>query len=162
MIAVNTIEAWQAAAIMPVMHAAFDPALGEAWTLPQMREAMIVPGTHLFVAGAREIPVGFALSRTIFDATELLLLAVDPAHQRSGVGRDLVTGLIAHARAANVAAVFVEVRADNAARRFYTQLGFNEIGHRKNYYRRASGDYSDAVTMALQLQDPGFADTCAR
>lgn len=161
MIAVSRIEAWQAAAIMPVMQAAFDPALGEAWTLPQMREAMIVPGTELLVAGVRDTPAGFALSRTIFDSAELLLLAVDPVHQRSGIGRALVSGLIEQARMAGVASIFVEVRADNAARRFYTELGFNEIGYRKNYYRRATGDYSDAVTMAIELQEPGFANTCA-
>ncbi len=162
MIAVNRIEAWQAAAIMPIMQAAFDPASGEAWTLPQMREAMIVPGTQLFVAGVRDMPAGFALCRTIFDAAELLLLAVDPIHQGGGIGRALVLGLIEYAHPMGVASIFVEVRADNPARRFYAHLGFNEIGYRKNYYRRATGDYTDAITMALELQNPVFADTCTQ
>jgi [ribosomal protein S18]-alanine N-acetyltransferase len=136
---------------MPIMHSAFDPAFGEAWSLIQTREAMIVPGTQLFVAGDAETPTGFALARTIFDATELLLLAVDRTHQRNGVGRDLVSGLIAEVRPIGVMAIFVEVRADNGARRFYTRYGFRDIGYRKNYYRNSAGDYSDAVTMELKL-----------
>lgn len=151
MTAIRTIEAWQAAMIMPVMQSAFSPAYGEAWTLAQTREAMIVPGTTLFVAGDGDAPSGFALARSIFDSTELLLLAVDPQHQRSGIGRRLVTGLIETVKPIGVDCVFVEVRSDNAARRFYTQLGFNETGYRKNYYRNANGRYSDAITMALQL-----------
>jgi [ribosomal protein S18]-alanine N-acetyltransferase len=152
MIEIRKIEAWQAAMIMPIMQNAFDPAYGEAWSLAQTRESMIVPGTQLFVAGESDVPTGFALSRTIFDATELLLLAVDPACQRNGVGRDLVSGLIAEVRPIGVMSVFVEVRADNGARRFYTRLGFQDIGYRKNYYRNAAGDYSDAVTMERILQ----------
>ncbi len=162
MMAVRVIESWQAAAIMPVMHNAFDPAFGEAWSLAQMREAMIVPGTAIYVAGTADSPAGFALSRTVFDATELLLLAVDPDHQRSGIGRGLILALINDVGAIGVHSIFVEVRADNGARRFYTQLGFSEIGHRKNYYRRSTGEYSDAITMALNLQDQAIADTCTR
>jgi [ribosomal protein S18]-alanine N-acetyltransferase len=148
---VRKIEAWQAASIMPVMHNAFEPAFGEAWSLAQTREAMIVPGTQLFVAGEIDTPTGFALARTIFDATELLLLAVNPSHQRNGVGRNLVSGLIAEVKPIGVMAVFVEVRANNGARRFYTHIGFRDIGYRKNYYRNSAGEYSDAVTMELKL-----------
>lgn len=149
--AVRKIEAWQAAAVMPIMQSAFDPTFGEAWSLAQTREAMIVPGTDLFVAGDADVPSGFALARTIFETTELLLLAVDPMSQRNGVGRSLISGLIAEVKPIGVMAVFVEVRTDNGARRFYNRLGFCDIGYRKNYYRSATGDYSDAVTMELKL-----------
>lgn len=160
MIAIRHITAYNAASIMPVMQRAFDPAYREAWTLAQTREAMLIPGTALLTAGAADAPLGFALARSIFDATELLLLAVDPARQRSGVGRSLIEALIAEGRAIGVRSVFVEVRSDNLARFFYMKSGFVEIGSRKNYYRNATGQYSDAVTMALEIQDKAIADTC--
>jgi hypothetical protein len=37
--------------IMEVMEAAFDPAFGEAWTRPQVEDALILPNTHYLLAG---------------------------------------------------------------------------------------------------------------
>ena len=72
---------------------------------------------------------------------EIHTVGVDPAYQRIGIGRGLMTRLLDHADGA----VFLEVRTDNEpAITLYQSLGFVTIGVRKRYYR-ASG--ADAYTM---------------
>jgi ribosomal-protein-alanine N-acetyltransferase len=66
-----------------------------------------------------------------------------------GLGRRLMTRLITHAAAENIASIFLEVRASNQeARLFYETFGFQEIGKRKNYYQHPQ---EDAVLMALKV-----------
>jgi [ribosomal protein S18]-alanine N-acetyltransferase len=151
MIPIHRMERAQVAAIMPVMTAAFDPQYGEAWNFAQCRDVLAVPGTFLLAAGPADQPVGFALARTVFDQTELLLLAVMPSAQRSGIGAMLLRATADHARATGATSLFVEVRSENSARRFYTQNGFTDIGIRKNYYRNAQGQTADAITMSCIL-----------
>lgn len=74
---------------------------------------------------------------------EIHTIGVDPAHQRHGIGRGLMTELLGHAGAD--ATVYLEVRTDNEpAIALYRSLGFVTVGLRKRYYR-ASG--ADAYTM---------------
>lgn len=74
---------------------------------------------------------------------EIHTIGVDPAHQRRGIGRALLDGLLAAADAIG-ATTFLEVRVDNApARELYRGVGFEVVGTRRRYY--ASG--ADAHTM---------------
>lgn len=73
---------------------------------------------------------------------EIHTIGVDPAYQGRGVGRAMLTELLAFA---DGGVVFLEVRTDNAAAiDLYESTGFVTIGLRKRYYR-ASG--ADAYTM---------------
>jgi ribosomal-protein-alanine N-acetyltransferase len=71
---------------------------------------------------------------------EIHTIGVDPAHQRRGIGRELLRGLLVVADAA-AAAVFLEVRTDNdAARALYEDEGFTVVGLRKRYYQPSGAD----------------------
>jgi [ribosomal protein S18]-alanine N-acetyltransferase len=71
---------------------------------------------------------------------EIHTIGVDPAHQRRGIGRALLRGLLAVADEA-AATVFLEVRTDNdAARALYEAEGFTVVGLRKRYYRPSGAD----------------------
>jgi [ribosomal protein S18]-alanine N-acetyltransferase len=71
---------------------------------------------------------------------EIHTIAVDPAHQRRGIGRELLGGLLAVADAEG-ATVYLEVRTDNeAARALYEAEGFTIVGLRKRYYRPSGAD----------------------
>ncbi|HYH32117.1 MAG TPA: ribosomal protein S18-alanine N-acetyltransferase [Pseudonocardia sp.] len=71
---------------------------------------------------------------------EIHTIGVDPAHQRRGIGRALLRGLLAVADEVG-AAVFLEVRTDNdAARALYEAEGFTVVGLRKRYYRPSGAD----------------------
>jgi [ribosomal protein S18]-alanine N-acetyltransferase len=80
---------------------------------------------------------------------EIHTIAVDPAHQRRGVGRALLRELLAVADAAR-ATVFLEVRTDNdAARAMYEAEGFHVVGLRRRYYRPSG---ADAHTMRREAR----------
>jgi [ribosomal protein S18]-alanine N-acetyltransferase len=79
---------------------------------------------------------------------EIHTIGVDPAYQGQGIGRRMMTELV---ELASGAAIFLEVRTDNAAAiGLYESLGFVNIGLRRRYYR-ASG--ADAYTMQRPPQE---------
>ena len=72
--------------------------------------------------------------------------------QGSGLGSRLIRYVTARARKKGAERVFVEVRRDNPALKFYAFHGFTKMGERRNYYRRLDGGASDAITLAVLLE----------
>lgn len=85
---------------------------------------------------------GFLVYRCLGEGeSELLNLAVDPAHRRQGIARRLLA-LLPPGR------TFLEVRASNAAAiALYQAAGFTEAGCRKAYYTKP---LEDGIVMARQ------------
>ncbi len=80
----------------------------------------------------------------------ILNISVAPAQQGQGIGRRMLQHIIATARG-RAETVFLEVRPSNAtAIALYEDMGFNEIGIRKDYYPAENGR-EDAIMFALQL-----------
>jgi ribosomal-protein-alanine acetyltransferase len=108
------------------------------------------PETDVVVARAASGIVGFAVTEFQFDTrrAHLVLLAVEPAFRRRGVGVALFRWLEKLARLGGIAQLRLEVRADNeAARAFYLDLGFRATELRRGYYdgRR------DAISMTRRI-----------
>lgn len=141
--------------IMAVMQAAFAPEYGEAWTRRQVEDALLLGACHYGLIaqhGAEPAPeepaAGFYLARNGYEEEELLLLAVDPAYRRLGLGRKLLDRFAAAARANGAQQLLLEMRRGNPAEALYRGFGFSQIGERPNYYRSASGERIDAITFA--------------
>lgn len=100
-------------------------------------------------------PHGFALVSVIApDQAELLTLAVDPAHQRGGLGLRLMQNWMT---ALPVQSAFLEVASDNEpAIALYRRCGFAVCGTRRGYYRRAGGGRVDALAMRTSLTKGQF------
>lgn len=95
--------------------------------------------------------VAFAITQVVLDEATLFNIAVDPAWQRKGLGRELLDYLIAALEQSDVLTLWLEVRESNqGARALYERLGFNEVTVRRNYYPCATGR-EDAIVMALPL-----------
>ncbi|MCT4705339.1 ribosomal protein S18-alanine N-acetyltransferase [Enterobacteriaceae bacterium H11S18] len=93
----------------------------------------------------------FAVTQVVLDEATLFNIAVDPAWQRRGLGRQLLEHLIRELEAKDVFTLWLEVRASNtAAIALYESLGFNEATIRRNYYPTKEGR-EDAIIMALPL-----------
>ncbi|MFG1173859.1 ribosomal protein S18-alanine N-acetyltransferase [Erwiniaceae bacterium CAU 1747] len=93
----------------------------------------------------------FAITQVVLDEATLFNLAVDPAYQRRGLGRELLQYLIAELEQREILTLWLEVRASNhPAIALYEQLDFNEVSVRRNYYPTADGK-EDAVIMALTI-----------
>ena len=131
-----------------LMAAAFDSRWGEAWTRSQAMGVLAMPGIHLVFALVDDIPAGFALTRAVLDEAELLLLAVTPAHRRTGVGTALMQGVLTDCAARGVTHLHLEVRENNPAIAFYQRHGFTRQGIRRGYYRGHDGVAYDAHTYA--------------
>src|SRR5690349_21680484 len=99
-------------AVMEVMEAAFSTRFGEAWTRSQCAGILPMTGVSLVVARDTERGsiVGFSLSRTVADESELLLVAVHPDHHRKGIGARLLDDFIDRARDEYVRRLHLEVR----------------------------------------------------
>ncbi len=93
----------------------------------------------------------FAVTQVVLDEATLFNIAVDPAYQRKGLGRQLLEYLISELEARDVLTLWLEVRASNTpAIALYESLGFNEATIRRNYYPTKEGR-EDAIIMALPL-----------
>ena len=105
---------------------------------------------------SRGVINGFAIMEFGDERAHLVLLAVRPAHRRSGVGRHLVEWLLESARTAGIASIHLELRAGNdAARRFYRAMGFYETVLVPGYYRSGEGRKEGALRMLRVLRVPG-------
>lgn len=145
-------------AVMQVMEAGFDPAYGEAWTRRQVSDALTFPATHCLLADAAgreprtpDETVGFALSRSVVDEEELLLIAVLPEFRSRGIGQALLDHFEKSAIARGVTRVFLEMRRNNDAGRLYRRNGYEQVGVRRDYYRRGTGGPIDALTFVKNL-----------
>lgn len=139
--------------VMQVMDLAFGKRFGEAWTRSQLAGILPMGGVSLMIAreGEDGKAVGFSLSRTVVDESELLLIAVLPSHHRRGVGRLLLENFVERARNDRAARVHLEVRDGNPAVDMYRSAGFSPVGRRRNYYHTPDGRRFDAITLSHQL-----------
>jgi ribosomal-protein-alanine N-acetyltransferase len=81
----------------------------------------------------------------------LNLLAVTPDHRRQGLGRQLMDWLTKTAVEAGVFRINLELRTHNqAARVFYEQLGFSQLGVVPGYYQGREA----ALRMSRQFAKP--------
>jgi ribosomal-protein-alanine N-acetyltransferase len=140
-------------AVMAVMDTAFGKRFGEAWTRSQLAGILPMGGVGLMLAreSTDGAAVGFSLFRTVADESELLLLAVLPAHHRRGVGQQLLGAFLEQARNEGVTRVHLEVRDGNPAVAMYRNVGFSPVGRRHNYYHAPDGRRFDAITLAHRL-----------
>jgi ribosomal-protein-alanine N-acetyltransferase len=139
--------------VMRVMDAAFGSRYGEAWTRSQCAGILPMNGVSLVVA--RDVDtgeaIGFSLSRSVADESELLLIGVLPNLHRQGIGGKLLEDFVDRARSQGADRVHLEVRDGNPAAAMYRAAGFQPIGRRRNYYRAPDGTRFDALTFAQDL-----------
>jgi ribosomal-protein-alanine N-acetyltransferase len=112
----------------------------DPWAPGDFHDAL-AGGVLFFVAAVNDVVAGYVMARHVADEGEILNLAVAPAYQGRGLGRELVEHVLTRLSDAGVAAVYLEVRESNAvARRLYEHLGFQEVGRRARYYQRPMED----------------------
>ena len=82
--------------------------------------------------------VGYVGSQTVLQEADMMNIAVADTHRRRGIAKMLVEELI---RQLDAYQLTLEVRASNApAIALYENLGFVQVGLRKNYYRKPKED----------------------
>ena len=118
------------------------------WTSAEF--TALLSSQHCFCSAA---PQGFALGRAVAGEAELLTLAVLPAVQGQGIGRDLVAAFLEAARLRGSETAFLEVAETNAvAIHLYLKSGFVQNGRRPNYYHHPDGIAVAALNFAFDLR----------
>lgn len=138
-------------AIMALERASFPT---DAWSDAMMREELASPhGWYVVVEEAGRL-IGYAGLRAPHGAqdADIQTIAIASGARGRGRGRALLRGLLEEAARRGVAAVYLEVRADNpVAHALYVSEGFAEVGRRPRYYQP---DDVDAIVMRVEI--PGW------
>ncbi|MEE3392438.1 MAG: ribosomal protein S18-alanine N-acetyltransferase [Lachnospiraceae bacterium] len=93
--------------------------------------------------------VGFICFQVLFECSDLLDIAVSPAHRRQGIAKALWLRGLFLLKERHVEKVMLEVRASNiSAISLYASLGFKKISTRRAYYR---DPLEDAIIMMLEI-----------
>ncbi len=114
-------------------------AFTEAWGLEPQALGDVCAATPRFRARAAGEPLrAYAISGRDGKQGFLQRLAVDPAHQRAGLGRALVLDSLQWLGRWRVQRVLVNTPVDNyPALALYEQMGFRRMGERLRVYERA-------------------------
>ena len=120
------------------------------WTEENLRSSLANKTDYFFVALAEEEDViGYIGVSVVADSCFINNIAVYPACRRQGVGTALLKIAIMTADVNSTEFISLEVRESNAAAiALYEALGFEEMGRRKNFYRRPQ---EDALIMTKLL-----------
>ena len=111
--------------------------LGWSWTPRRVMRSIADADTNALVAlDAAGALQGFGIMKYAEEEAHLLLLAVQTAQSRRGIGSALLAWLEASALIAGVRDIWLEARASNvAARQFYRQRGYREVELLPGYYQ---------------------------
>jgi len=126
------------------------------WTDGEYLALASDPGGVILVADVETMTppklLGFAAFRRVIDEAELLNMAVDPEHQRQGVGRAVLGEARRRLLKLGVRRIFLEVRRSNEpALKLYYSVGFALHSLRKDYYRDPP---DDAFILCMEIFTP--------
>ncbi|WP_240705237.1 GNAT family N-acetyltransferase [Pacificoceanicola onchidii] len=94
----------------------------------------------------------FVLGQVIAGEAEILALAADPEHQRTGAASAALAQFLSDIAAREARTVFLEVSEENTpALAFYKAKRFAQVGRRPGYYHPAPGKAVDALILKLDL-----------
>lgn len=137
-----------APAIAQMSRDFIEEGLGWSWRHKRVVQSIDDPTTNVVVATDVGRVIGFGIMQYDEEQAHLLLLAVEVACRRRGIGSALLKWLENAALTAGIGIVYLEARKSNhAARTFYRQRGYSEIGVARGYYQGRE----DAVRIARDL-----------
>jgi len=120
------------------------------WTTGNFKDSLSA-GYSCWIYECDASLVGYGVMMLAAGEAHLLNLGIAKDWQRQGMGRKLLQHMIKVARNYHADMMFLEVRPSNrAAIGLYQDIGFNEMGIRKNYYPAHNGR-EDGILMGMSL-----------
>ena len=116
--------------------------LNGLWTKPQWEKELTDP--KRICLGILELEtkklLGLCSAWLVTDELQITFIAVNPIHQRKGLGRFLLTDLIVRSKSLQTNQIYLEVKDNNeSAKAFYKSMGFKTVGNRSNFYKDGNG-----------------------
>lgn len=125
-------------------------SFSEPWALTAIEKEMTNPVASYFVAESEGEVIGFGGMWHVLDEGEIINIAVHQSYHRQGIGKLILSQLMAEARKRGLVVMHLEVRASNeAAKMLYLEQGFECIATRKAYYHHPT---EDALIMICKLK----------
>lgn len=133
-------------------------SFSDPWTRGMFASHLTTADGNIFlVADDNGRIVGYAMSRTVIDESELLNIAVTAERRGQGIGTELLNAVIERCRRAGAFDMWLEVRTSNTgARALYASHGFVAVGLRKRYYHSPR---EDAIVLRTDLRMPARNDS---
>ena len=121
------------------------------WTENMLRNSFIA-GDEIWGIKILDKMIGYAAMRLVCDEAEILNIVIDENFRSQGYGKQLMQQMLNLAKEAGVKFIFLEVRVSNyRAIAIYEQLGFTQVGIRKNYYQMKNNNHEDAYIYKLYI-----------
>lgn len=129
----------------------------DCWPRHMFVDELSQPETRRYVVAEQGgAVVGYAGLMCVVPIADIQTIGVLPEYEGHGIGRAMLTELIAESRRRGAEDVMLEVSAANPrAQDLYRRYGFEQIHVRPRYYR----DGSDALIMRLRLCEEPKAST---
>lgn len=128
----------------------------DPWSETSVRSELSNPLSLWLVAEEDGKVAGYVGSQSVAPEADVMNLAVAPEWRSRGIGRALMTALIAQLHSRGITALFLEVRVGNTpAQNLYRSLGFVEVGRRPKYYVNPT---EDALILRKELTDADTVD----
>ena len=128
----------------------------DPWSEASVRSELTNPLSYWLVAEEDGKLIGYVGSQSVAPEADVMNLAVAPEWRNKGIGRALMTALIAQLHSRGITALFLEVRVGNTpAQNLYRSLGFVEAGRRPKYYVNPT---EDALILRKELTDDDTVD----
>jgi ribosomal-protein-alanine N-acetyltransferase len=144
-VTIERLRWWHIEQLLPIEADLFG---AERWTAAMFWNELAA-GHYYLVATVDGEPVGYAgLAVNPPNEAWVQNIAVRRDVQRQGIGRALLSALLAEAGRRGAKQTLLEVAVDNAAaQRLYADYGFEAVGVRRGYYQPSN---TDALVMARE------------
>jgi len=121
------------------------------WT-PEIFRDCIKVGYGCWVLSENNQVLGYGLLSTSAGEGHVLNICISEEQQGKGLGKRMMLHLLKECKRLACESVYLEVRVSNyRAIQLYKQLGFTQIGERKDYYPAKDGR-EDALVLSLPFQ----------
>ena len=128
---------------IPELVALDNSCLGGLWTFNGYKRELESPNSHFLVLSldSNQSIIGCGCFWEILEEAHITLLMIEPDYQGQGLGKLLLSHLLADAVKRKLERATLEVRASNQpALALYQKFGFQLAGRRKGYYRDTGED----------------------
>lgn len=110
------------------------------WNYDILRDELKIENSKYLVAKLNKEIVGFAGIKVMVDEADIMNLVVKKTYRNQGIGTLLLKKLMHLSKKLNFTSITLEVMEENyPAIHLYKNLGFAQIGVRKNYYQDKNG-----------------------
>ena len=117
------------------------------WNYNILKDELESKNSHYIVAKSNKEIIGFAGIKILLDEADIMNIVTKKIYRNQGIGTLLLKNLISISKNLNLHSLSLEVNEENkTAIHLYENLGFKNIGIRKNYYKSKNGKI-----MALNL-----------